>query len=58
MKKRLAKKAFSMSYYNLWVKPGTDRIRGFRVMVGAGVLSRERVTTMATPNGLRRFRMQ
>ena len=25
MKKRLAKKAFSMSYYNLWVKPGTDK---------------------------------
>jgi hypothetical protein len=25
MKKRLVKKAFSMSYYNLWVKPGTDK---------------------------------
>jgi hypothetical protein len=58
MKKRLAKKAFSMSYYNLWVKPGQTRKHGFRVMAGAGVLSRERVTTMATLNGLKRFRRQ
>lgn len=25
MKKRLAKKAFSAGYYNVWVKPGMDK---------------------------------